>query len=231
VNQPQCRYCNSSLKKDEESENYTLRKLSRAGSSFYPSWAPNMAIYTRTGDKGKTSLFNGQRISKDSSRIEAVGTVDELNSIIGVALAEIQNSKVKSQNYKLKLKIELEKIQNDLFNIGSNLANPKLILNSQLSTLNSRVKDFERFIDRMTQNLPPLKNFILPGGGKAGSMLHLARAVCRRAERRVVALSNLGYVDKNMLIYLNRLSDLLFTMARFSNFREKKKETIWSKER
>lgn len=187
-----------------------------------------MPIYTRTGDKGKTSLFNGKRISKDSLRIETIGTIDELNSVIGVAIAEIQNSKVKSQNYKSKLKSELVKIQNDLFNIGANLANPN---SKHLKYLEKKVLEFENFIDQMTEKMPSLTLFILPGVSKSGAMLHLARTVCRRAERRAVALSNLDHIDKNILIYLNRLSDLLFTMARFANFKEKKKETIWSKEK
>ena len=185
-----------------------------------------MAIYTRTGDKGKTSLFNGQRVSKADVRVEAYGMVDELNSAIGVVTAEIQNSKFKIQNYNSKIKSELILIQNDLLEIGSNLANPA---SKQLKYLEQRVKDFECFIDQMTEKIPPLKNFILPGGGKAGAMLHLARAVCRRAERKIVALNNREKIDKNIIIYLNRLSDLLFTMSRFANFKEKRKETLWFK--
>jgi len=181
-----------------------------------------MAIYTRTGDKGKTSLFSGQRVSKSDLRVEAYGTIDELNSAIGVVLS--------SKYQVLSIKKELVKIQNDLLDIGSALANPNLTLNSQLSTLNSRVKEFERFIDQMTAKMPALSNFILPGGGKAGSILHLARAISRRAERKIVALNNKEKIDNNIIIYLNRLSDLLFTMARFANFKEKKKEQIWKKQ-
>src|SRR3989344_3001553 len=171
-----------------------------------------MPIYTRTGDKGKTSLFNGQRVSKSDLRVETYGTIDELNSAIGVVL---------SIKYRvLSMKKELIKIQNDLLDIGSCLANPDpqySILNTQY--FQRRVNEFEKFIDEMIVKMPPLENFILPGGGKAGSMLHLARAICRRAERRIVALNNRekilrlrsGQVDKNIIIYLNRLSDLLFT--------------------
>ena len=179
-----------------------------------------MAIYTRTGDKGTTSLFNGQRVSKDDLRVDAYGTIDELNSALGVVLS--------SKYQVLSIKKELIKIQNDLLDIGSALANPQngkwKMENGKLS---KRVKAFENFIDQMTLNLPPLSNFILPGGGKAGSFLHLARAVSRRAERKIVALNNKVKIDNNIIIYLNRLSDLLFTMARFANFKEKKKETIW----
>lgn len=182
-----------------------------------------MAIYTRTGDKGKTSLFNGQRVSKADLRVETYGTIDELNSTIGVAIAEL----IRINDEGLSIKKELIKIQNDLLDIGSNLANPNLTINSQLSTLNSRVEEFEKFIDQMTEKTPPLKNFILPGGGKTGAFLHLARAISRRAERKIVALNNKQKIDNNIIIYVNRLSDLLFTMARFANFKEKKKEIIW----
>ena len=182
-----------------------------------------MAIYTRTGDKGKTSLFNGQRVSKSDLRVETYGTVDELNSAIGVS---ISNFKFQISNFKK----ELIKIQNDLLNIGSALANPTTSEKREATSyLQKRVKEFERFIDQMTEKMPPLSNFILPGGGKAGSFLHLARAVSRRAERKVVALNHKEKIDNNIVIYLNRLSDLLFTMARFANFKEKKKEVIWRK--
>jgi len=177
-----------------------------------------MSIYTRTGDKGQTSLFNGGRVLKSDLRVEAYGTVDELNSVIGVAIAEIRNPKHEIRN-------ELIKIQNDLFNIGSALANPK---SETLNYLDKRVKQFEDFIDDMTEEMPPLSNFILPGGGKTGSMVHFARTVCRRAERKIVKLGETEKVDDNIIMYLNRLSDLLFTMARFINYKEKQKEVIWT---
>ena len=176
-------------------------------------------IYTRTGDKGKTSLFGGKRVPKSDLRVEILGTIDELNSMIGVAIAEVQS-------YSLKLKVELIKIQNDLLDVGSALASPQGVA---LRSLKKRVKEFEDFIDEMTAQMPKLSNFILPGGGKAGAMLHLARAVCRRAERKIVELNNKEKIDNNVIIYFNRLSDLLFTMARFANFKEKKKEIIWRK--
>ena len=197
-----------------------------------------MPIYTRTGDKGKTTLFNGQRVSKGDLRIDTLGTIDELNSAIGVVLAETQNSKLKTHNYNSKLKSELIKIQNDLLSIGSALANPKVSSKRlTVSSLSKRVKEFEDFIDKMMKNLPPLSSFILPGGGKTGATLHLARAICRRAERRIVELNSKektlrlrsGQVDNSIIIYFNRLSDLLFTLARFANFKEKKKEIVWSK--
>ncbi|MDZ4228276.1 MAG: cob(I)yrinic acid a,c-diamide adenosyltransferase [Candidatus Levybacteria bacterium] len=175
-----------------------------------------MPIYTRTGDKGRTALFNGQRVSKVDLRVEVYGTVDELNSIIGVVL---------SIRYQvLSIKRELIKIQNDLLSIGSALANPQ---GDALQSLEKRVKTFEEFIDEMTLHLPKLNNFILPGGGKAGAMLHLVRAVARRLERKIVELNNKQKIDNKIIIYFNRLSDLLFTMARFTNFKENKKEIIW----
>ena len=176
-----------------------------------------MSIYTRTGDKGQTSLFNGQRVSKSDLRVEAYGAIDELNSVIGVVLSQVQS-------YNLKLKSELVEIQNDLFQIGSALAS-KVI--SNLSYLSNRVKGFEDSIDSMTEKMPPLMNFILPGGGIAGSMLHFARTVCRRAERKIVKLKELEKIDDSIIMYVNRLSDLLFTMARFVNYKEKQKEIIW----
>jgi len=173
-------------------------------------------IYTRIGDRGKTSLLGGKRVLKSDLRVEAYGTIDELNSVIGVVL---------SNKYQvLSIKKELIKIQNDLLDVGSALASPQGVA---LRSLKKRVKEFEDFIDEMTAQMPKLSNFILPGGGKAGAMLHLARAVCRRAERRAAELNNKQKIDKDIIAYLNRFSDLLFTMARFTNFKGKKREIIW----
>lgn len=179
-----------------------------------------MKIYTRKGDKGQTGLANGKRVSKADPRIEILGAIDELNSAIGVVIAEVQSC-------SLKLKVKLINIQNDLLSIGSVLANTKVSSHKlAVSGLEKRVKEFEALIDEMTVRLPPLKNFILPGGGMAGANLHLARAVCRRVERRIVELN---HKSEAVLVYFNRLSDLLFTMARFVNFKENKKEQIWTK--
>lgn len=172
-----------------------------------------MPIYTRKGDKGQTSLFNGLTLSKSHVRVEAYGTIDELNSVIGMI-----NSKIVS------IKKELLSIQNDLFLIGSILANPK---NGKIKGLEKRVREFENLIDKLTMEMPKLTNFILPRGGKSGSLLHFARTVSRRAERNVVSLAKKEKVDKSVLMYLNRLSDLFFTMARYENFKLKKKEIIW----
>lgn len=182
-----------------------------------------MKIYTKTGDKGETSLFEGRRVSKADLRVETYGTIDELNSVIGVVVAQVQNSKVKSQNYKSKVKKELIRIQHDLLTMGSRRAS------SNTKYLNNRVKELEKMIDELSRELPELKNFILPNGGVSGSLLHWARAVCRRAERRTVELSRKERIDKSIIAYLNRLSDLLFTMARVINCQERKKEEIYKR--
>jgi len=178
-----------------------------------------MAIYTRKGDKGKTALFSGKRVLKSDLRIEVYGSIDELNSLIGVSI-----SNFKSQNSSLRK--ELIKIQNDLFKIGAILTNSQDIA---LQSLKKRIKDFENLIDKMTVQMPKLSNFIFPGGGKTGAMLHLGRSIARRVERRIVQLNNRQKIDSNIISYFNRLSDLLFTMARFANFKEKKTEIIWRK--
>jgi len=181
-----------------------------------------MPIYTRTGDKGKTSLFDGTRVFKSDKRVETYGTIDELNSTIGVALAEIKDLRLKIT----EVSVELEKIQHDLLDIGSTLATPHPM---PVVGLEDRPKEFELLIDKLTNKMPELKEFILPGGGKAGSFLHVCRTIARRAERQLVALMQKENVDSTIITYINRLSDLLFTMARYVNYVEKKKEIIWIK--
>jgi cob(I)alamin adenosyltransferase len=176
-----------------------------------------MSIYTRTGDSGKTSLFDGKRVFKYDHKVDTYGTIDELNSVIGVAVSFI----------KITLIIkELEIIQNDLLIIGSSLAVSKHLLVPQLK---NRPEEMEKLIDDLTSKIPPLSNFIIPGGGNGGAMLQVARTVGRRAERKVVKLSEKEHIDQIIIIYLNRLSDLLFTMARFVNYKEHKKEIIWKR--
>lgn len=177
-----------------------------------------MPIYTRFGDKGKTALHTGKTVSKGSARVEAYGNLDELNSFLGVVLSQLKNKKIKA---------EILEIQNDLFEIGASLAGPGEKQHQKLAQkLKTRVVEFEKEIDLLTLKLPKLKNFILPGG-KTGSLLHYARTIARRAERRTVALAEKEAVLSEILVYLNRLSDLLFTFARFINYQEKQKETIW----
>ena len=185
-----------------------------------------MKIYTKTGDKGLTSLFDGTRVKKSNVRVDTYGTIDELNSVIGVILA--QNSGLKSRDAKVTK--ELIRVQNDLLEIGSSLANPSAILDSGAKKyFTKRVSSFEQFIDEMTKEMPELNQFILPSGGEAGSFLHVGRTIARKVERKLVGLMEQETVDKEILVYFNRLSDLLFTMSRFANFLEKKKETIWIK--
>ena len=180
-----------------------------------------MPIYTRAGDKGRTALFGGKRVLKSDGRVDTYGTIDELNSVLGLVVALL------SHKHQV-IKKELEKIQHDLFEIGSYLANPEA---EPVKRLITRVKEFEDIIDSQTKKMPELRNFILPGGGKAGASLHQARTVCRRAERRLVALMQTEEIDEHLVKYINRLSDLLFSSARFVNQKEKKKETIWSSRR
>lgn len=182
-----------------------------------------MPIYTRTGDKGKTSLFSGKRVWKYDARVEAYGTVDELNSFLGLVTSELRKSRKSYQKYLLQL---ITGIQGALFHIGASLANPKSrVLGVDLR---ERTFFFEEKIDEMTEELPALSNFILPGGGRLGALFHVVRSVSRRAERKLVVVSQEEQIDKKIPPYINRLSDLLFTMARFANFKEGKKEIVWS---
>ena len=174
-------------------------------------------IYTRKGDKGKTSLFDGKQVEKSDPQVESYGTIDELNSVLGVAVSFSKVSLIKK---------EIEQIQNDLLEIGSSLAVSYPLPVDQLS---GRPQEFEKLIDQLTVKLPALTNFILPGGGKAGSFLHQARTVARRAERNIVKLASKMEIDPLVLTYLNRLSDLLFTCARYENIKTKNEEKIWRK--
>lgn len=181
-------------------------------------------IYTKSGDNGTTGLISGDRVAKDSLRVEAYGSVDELNSTIGVAI---------SQAVEPSLESTLLAIQSDLFDMGADLASPE----HQPSpvpiprTPIERVDALEKEIDRMDDQLPELRQFILPGGSKAAAALHMARSVCRRAERRVITLSHHEPINPTIILYLNRLSDLLFTMARLQNQSDSIPETTWSADR
>jgi len=182
-----------------------------------------MKIYTKTGDKGKTSLFGGKRVWKDDLRIQSYGTVDELNSILGVAVTEIKNK---------ELNKILSSIQHELFNLGSDLASPEYKGSKNFSILRINevnTKRIEGLIDKIDKKLSPLKNFILPGGLKGAALLHHARTVCRRAEREVISLSKVDMINSEIKIYLNRLSDLLFVLARFENFSSKHPDIEWKK--
>jgi cob(I)alamin adenosyltransferase len=173
-----------------------------------------MPIYTRTGDEGKTSLFGGKRVLKCEELVDVYGSLDELNSWVGLIASQIESPGVSQF---------LMDIQSDLFTIGSTLAGWK----GDLSMLPTRVKEMEDRIDAMEQDLPALRNFILPGGSQLGALTHVARGICRRVERQTVALREKEKVDARILVYLNRLSDLLFQLARFINKNEQKEEVAW----
>ncbi len=180
-----------------------------------------MKIYTKTGDKGETSLFGGERVWKNNLRIECYGTVDELNAILGIALTEIKNKEIIDV---------LNKIQNELFVVGSDLATPKKETGNQPNVpriSKEHIERLEKQIDSFDSRLPELRNFILPGGSKGASTLHLGRTVCRRAERLVVHLVNEEKISEEIVVYLNRLSDLLFVLSRFENFTSKIEDICW----
>jgi cob(I)alamin adenosyltransferase len=177
-------------------------------------------IYTKTGDAGETSLFDNSRVSKADARVDAYGEVDELNACLGAARAAGVDPDIGDS---------LESIQKDLFAVGAHLADPSSRIADRVTKAtigDERVTRLEETIDRLEAELPALRRFILPGGAPAGSWLHLARTVCRRAERRVIGLGS-GSVEPNVVVYLNRLSDLLFVMARAVNRRAGVPETEW----
>ena len=175
-----------------------------------------MKIYTRTGDKGDTSLFGGGRVSKNNPRIEAYGTVDELNSHLGLCRAAKLTAPIEAQ---------LDRVQSDLFDVGAYLAAPGS--NRFPSVSANRVADLEQTIDAMEDALQPLKTFIVPGGCEAAARLHIARTVCRRAERRVIALEDDSEEMLTTIAYLNRLSDFLFVAARHANHAAGVRDTPW----
>jgi len=189
-------------------------------------------IYTKSGDKGQTGLVGGQRVAKDSLRIEAYGTVDELNAIIGlVRRANLDEEGPDAA--KAQLDGILGRVQNELFNLGSLLATlPEDLAPQQPRVEERHVEQLEREIDQMNEHLPPLRSFTLPGGGQVSSWLHLARTVCRRTERRLVSLvaAEPG-TDPLAVKYVNRLSDLLYVMGRW-NVRERgESEPLWTPEK
>jgi cob(I)alamin adenosyltransferase len=177
-------------------------------------------IYTRTGDDGTTALGTTKRVSKDNPRIAAYGTVDEVNALIGLALA---------QDLHPKLSQALATIQNQLFHLGSDLAfPPDEERQVEVPKIETRHVEFlETLIDELNEDLKPLENFVLPGGAEGAATLHVARTVCRRAERNLVTLSKQEAVDPETLKYLNRLSDALFVMARYENKHKGVDETVW----
>jgi len=174
-------------------------------------------IYTRTGDDGTTGLGDGSRINKDSLRVEAMGDVDELNSVIGIMMTE---------SVPASLVGLLTQIQHDLFNVGGEICIPGYVILQQ-----SSITELEQAIDSLNEQLTPLKEFILPGGSRTAAYCHLARTVCRRAERKLVELHRNENVTDISLQYLNRLSDLLFVMCRIINKEAGVQDVLWKNER
>ena len=185
-----------------------------------------MKIYTKTGDKGETSLYGGTRVSKAAARVESYGTLDELNAFIGLAKAEISDEKVLNQ---------LQKIQFDLFTVGSEAATPtdKMLLANGKNRLDlmiseKEITELEIWMDDLDAELEPLQFFILPSGGKAAASVHVCRTVCRRAERAMVYLNETEEVRPELIKYLNRLSDYLFILARYISKISGEKEEYWN---
>ena len=175
-------------------------------------------IYTKTGDRGKTSLFDGTRVGKDNIRLETYGTFDELSSLLGVVQSFLKDKKII---------LELQVIQKDLLDIGAHLANPHNAPSKKFLTyLDQRVVSFEKTIDSLTEKLPPLTSFILFTVNTPSAFLQLSRSVARRCERRLITLLQKTKVPAEFIRYFNRLSDLLYTMGRFAN-RKSNKEVIW----
>ena len=192
--------------------------------------APRIAlnrIYTRGGDKGETALAGGQRVPKDSLRIEAYGTVDELNAFIGLAsvtcVEETANAGLLG-----KLGHILRRVQHELFNLGSQLSTlPKDLHPKQARITSAEIEQLEREIDEMNADLPALRSFVLPGGTRLNAELHAARTICRRAERLTVALARIEETPPEAVRYLNRLSDALFVWSRWSSAQAGAAETLW----
>ncbi|MEZ6151713.1 MAG: cob(I)yrinic acid a,c-diamide adenosyltransferase [Pirellulaceae bacterium] len=209
-----------------------------------------MKIYTKTGDCGTTGLFAGPRVNKDHPRIEAYGAVDELCAVLGLAVATLSeviprtasstsrssaaycaSSQASDNPDGHVLQEFLRSVQSDLFSIGAELATPDPVKHGMCLLTEQRIAELEQWIDRLDAQLPTLEHFILPGGSSAAATLHLGRTVCRRAERKVVGLSHAVDIHdcRLIVIYLNRLSDLLFVVARYVNVAAEVAETVWTR--
>ncbi|MGD2070982.1 MAG: cob(I)yrinic acid a,c-diamide adenosyltransferase [Gemmatimonadota bacterium] len=184
-----------------------------------------MKIYTRKGDRGETSLLGGARVAKDHVRVDAYGTIDELNAVLGWAATAVEVDATRRR---------LRRIQHDLFALGSDLSAPPADEGRRRPETPDpptwRVDEMEAWIDEADTELEPLRAFVLPGGTPGAAALHVARTVCRRAERAVVALARDDVVDEGAVRYLNRLSDLLFALARLENHRSGERDVLWRKE-
>ena len=186
-------------------------------------------VYTRTGDNGETALVGGKRVPKDSARIEAYGTIDELNSIVGLARAFNEEKLSEGEAHRF-LDLVLRQIQDELFDLGSELATPPDFFQEGMYRVGEReVKKIEQLIDECQKSLEPLKSFILPGGGKLGAYLHQCRTVCRRAEREILRLSRVEELSEWPVKYVNRLSDLFFVLSRWISRQTGEEEYLWQR--
>ena len=186
-------------------------------------------VYTRTGDKGETSLVGGKRVSKDSPRIAAYGSIDELNAIVGLARA-FNDEKLSESDAHRFLDLALRRIQDELFDLGSELATPPDAAYEGMYRVGEReVKKLEELIDECQKELEPLKSFVLPGGGKIAAYLHQCRTVCRRAERDILRLSRAEELSEWPIKYVNRLSDLFFVLSRWISKQTGEPEYLWQR--
>ena len=204
--------------------------LTRPHMTQEPFDTPRLAInrvYTRQGDHGETALAGGQRVPKDSLRIEAYGTVDELNAFLGTARATVTESAPQAPQIAVLAAILL-RVQHELFNLGSILATlPEDVHPKQARVTDAEVAQLEKEMDRMNEDLPPLRSFVLPGGSRLNAEMHICRTVCRRAERACVSLSRTETVPPEAVRYLNRLSDALFVWSRWASHVTETAETLW----
>lgn len=185
-------------------------------------------VYTRTGDKGLTRLVGGARVPKDSRRVESYGAIDELNSVIGLARAF--NAEELPGPARDRLETILQRLQNELFDLGSELATPAgAAYGGMFRVGRDDVRALERLIDECRKHVQPLQSFVLPGGGRVSACLHLARTVCRRAEREILRLSREEPIGESVLPYVNRLSDLLFVLARWIGAQRGEREHLWER--
>jgi cob(I)alamin adenosyltransferase len=180
-------------------------------------------VYTKGGDRGETSLIGGERVSKAAPRIEAYGTVDELNAALGLARTALRDSAARG-----RLEPVFARVQNELFNLGAELATPDAERRARQPAIEPRhIEALERDIDELNDELPELRSFVLPGGGWVSSYCHLARTICRRAERVTVALAAADEVSEEGITYLNRLSDALFVFGRWAAAKDGEPEPLW----
>lgn len=186
-------------------------------------------VYTRGGDKGETSLVGGKRVPKDSPRVEAYGTVDELNSVVGLARVFNEENLEAGDGHRF-LDAVLRQIQDELFDLGSELATPPEYFKEGMYRVGEgEIKRLEQWIDKCQEDLEPLKSFVLPGGGRIGAYLHQCRTVCRRAERDILRLSRQEEVNPNVIKYVNRLSDLFFVLSRWIAKQTGEPESLWQR--